>query len=225
MPCLNLRLPTFLTLKIDHHLNLWEIGNVLKNLFWNLLSLSLHLALGLTLWFSAVNSLHSSTDEVIDLTLSSPLPSSGEKSPQSSLPKSAPQKLAPKPALPSGSSAAAETSPNENSGTAETSGNEGDSAPVGWGDVTRFPKVAKEYKATYPEEAKQARIDGPVILDILIDRTGKVREVHIVSGPGYGLNESAIEALKKFEFQPAQKGTESVAVKIRYTYRFKLGVN
>ncbi|MBV2168299.1 MAG: energy transducer TonB [Bdellovibrio sp.] len=212
--------------EIDHPQELWEIGTALKNLFWNLLSLSLHLALGLALWFSAVNSLHSSPDEVIDLTLSSPLPQSGEKLSRPSLPKSVPQKLTAKSPLPSETSTStAEATPQENSGATETSGNNGDSTPVGWGDVTRFPKVIKEYKANYPEEAKQARVDGPVILDILIDRTGKVRDVRVVSGPGYGLNESAIEALKKFEFQPAQKGTESVAVKIRYTYRFKLGVN
>ena len=80
-------------------------------------------------------------------------------------------------------------------------------------------------KASYPEEAKKARVDGPVNLEVLIDRKGVVREVKVLSGPGFGLNESAIEALKQFEFQPARRGDEPVAVKIRYTYRFKLGVN
>ncbi|WP_374029333.1 energy transducer TonB [Bdellovibrio bacteriovorus] len=80
-------------------------------------------------------------------------------------------------------------------------------------------------KASYPEEAKKAGIDGPVILEVLIDSRGKVKDVQLVSGPGHGLNESAISALKQFEFLPAQKGADPVSVKIRYTYRFKLGVN
>ncbi|NUN07027.1 MAG: energy transducer TonB [Bdellovibrio sp.] len=83
----------------------------------------------------------------------------------------------------------------------------------------------REVKATYPLEAKKAGIAGPVVLDILVDSVGKVRDIHVVSGPGFGLNESAVEALRKFEFRPALKGANSVAVKIRYTYRFKLDVN
>ncbi len=85
--------------------------------------------------------------------------------------------------------------------------------------------MSKEFKAAYPDEAKKAGVDGPVILEILIDRTGHVQDVLIIKGPGYGLNESALEAIKKFEFKPAFKGSDAVAVKIRYTYRFKLGVN
>ncbi|RYZ73549.1 MAG: energy transducer TonB, partial [Proteobacteria bacterium] len=52
--------------------------------------------------------------------------------------------------------------------------------------------------------------------------TGKVRQANLVSGPGYGMNEAALQAIGSFEFEPAQVGEQAVAVRIRYSYRFVL---
>lgn len=92
-------------------------------------------------------------------------------------------------------------------------------------ELTALPKLKKEIKANYPLEAKKAQIEGPVILDVVIDKNGNVHDAKVINGPGYGLNESAIEAIKKFEFSPAFKNDQPVFVKIRYTYRFKLDYN
>lgn len=114
----------------------------------------------------------------------------------------------------------------ENADTTPGGGDsEGSGDALSWGEVTRLPKVKKEVKALYPEEGKLARIDGPVVLEVLINKTGKVQSVKLIRGQGHGLDEAAIEALRGFEFQPAFKGNEPVAVKIHYTYRFKLGIN
>lgn len=88
--------------------------------------------------------------------------------------------------------------------------------------VTQMPKVRKEVRALYPPDAKKAGITGAVVIEILIDQKGNVREAKVISGPGSGLNEAAVEALKQFEFSPAQIKDQSVAVKVRYTYRFVL---
>lgn len=37
-------------------------------------------------------------------------------------------------------------------------------------------------------------------MDLLIDGKGKVREVKFVDGPGFGLNEAALEAVQRFQF-------------------------
>ncbi|MGE3975942.1 MAG: energy transducer TonB [Bdellovibrionales bacterium] len=88
--------------------------------------------------------------------------------------------------------------------------------------VSDMPKLKSEVRIPYPTEAKQAGIQGPVVLNLLIDATGSVREVQLVQGPGYGLNEAALEALKQFKFEPAKVQNNPVAVRIRYTYRFVL---
>lgn len=88
--------------------------------------------------------------------------------------------------------------------------------------VSRMPKIKNEFRVPYPLEAKQKNIEGPVVTEILIDDTGRVREVKLVSGPGFGLNEAAVAAIRQFTFEPAQAGDKLVAVRIRYTYRFVL---
>lgn len=99
-----------------------------------------------------------------------------------------------------------------------------DSLPIPTDDylVTAMPRIQKEFRIPYPDEAKKAGVEGPVVMDLLIDDQGKVRQVTLVRGPGFGLNEAAIEAIQKFEFAPARVSEKSVAVRIRYTYRFVL---
>ncbi len=89
--------------------------------------------------------------------------------------------------------------------------------------VQQMPALASEVRIPYPSEAKKNGIQGTVVLDILIDSLGQVRDVILVNGPGYGLNEAAFTAVRGFRFHPAtsQEG-KPVAVRIRYGYRFVL---
>lgn len=88
--------------------------------------------------------------------------------------------------------------------------------------VTEQVSLLKDVKIPYPAEAKQANVEGAVVMDLVIDAQGKVRSVHLIRGPGYGLNEAALEAVKSFLFRPARIRDQFVAVKIRYSYRFIL---
>jgi len=99
-----------------------------------------------------------------------------------------------------------------------------DTLPIPTDDylVQRMPKLKSEIRINYPAEAKKNNIEGPVVMDILIDKNGRVRSTQLVRGPGFGLNEAATEALMQFTFEPAMTADGPVAVKIRYTYRFVL---
>ncbi len=88
--------------------------------------------------------------------------------------------------------------------------------------VTSMPVLVSEVRIPYPDEAKKAGIEGPVVMDLLIDEQGKVRQVTLIKGPGFGLNDAALAVIKNFQFRPARIKDQSVAVKIRYTYRFIL---
>jgi len=88
--------------------------------------------------------------------------------------------------------------------------------------VTQMPRLAAEFRIPYPSEARSKNVEGPVVMDLLIDAKGVVRQVNVISGPGFGLNEAAASALKQFKFVPAAVKEQAVAVKIRYTYRFIL---
>ncbi|MBN8231132.1 TonB family protein [Corallococcus macrosporus] len=88
--------------------------------------------------------------------------------------------------------------------------------------VDSEPSVASEVKIPYPDEARRAGIEGTVTLSIAIDAEGKVTQVKVVSGPGYGLNEAARDAIRRFRFKPAIKGGEAVATEMKYSYTFLL---
>lgn len=88
--------------------------------------------------------------------------------------------------------------------------------------VDSEPRVLSEVKIPYPEEARRAGIEGTVTLSITIDTEGKVVAAKVVSGPGYGLNEAAREAIKRFRFKPATKGGEAVSTEMKYAYTFLL---
>ncbi|MFO0601056.1 MAG: TonB family protein [Myxococcaceae bacterium] len=92
--------------------------------------------------------------------------------------------------------------------------------PPGGADTD--PTVLSEVKVPYPEEAKKNEIEGSVRLRVTVDETGKVVNVSIISGPGYGLNEAARDAVLRFKFRPATKGGEAVGTTFPYTYTFLL---
>lgn len=90
------------------------------------------------------------------------------------------------------------------------------------GGADSDPVAENEIKIPYPEEAKKAGVEGTVRLRITVDFEGKVTEVKVLSGPGYGLDEAAREALKRFKFRPAMKSGEAVSTTITYNYTFLL---
>jgi|GEM_PF-1830488 len=206
---------------------MWDSDFVLKISLWIFLSLIFHVAFALV-FLKLGNTVSAPLNEdIVDLTVVAPAAISGLSTPAKATAVAPPRAATPKASVSSTTTNSASAANNSNPESVNSVSAQGsaDGEPVAWGEVTQFPRVAKEIKATFPAEAKKAGVDGAVVADILIDRLGKVRHVEIISGPGYGLNESALEALKQFEFHPAKKGEQSVAVKIRYTYRFKLGVN
>lgn len=55
----------------------------------------------------------------------------------------------------------------------------------------------------YTREARAARVEGRVRLELVIDDQGNVKEVKVLKGLGYGLDDAAIAAAKRIRFKPA----------------------
>lgn len=87
--------------------------------------------------------------------------------------------------------------------------------------VSEMPQVLSEVKPTYPPEAREKRIEGDVVLDILIDQSGIVRDAKVVEGESI-FWAGALAAIKNFKFKPAKVDGESVAVRIQYRIVFEL---
>jgi periplasmic protein TonB len=74
----------------------------------------------------------------------------------------------------------------------------------------------------YSEEARKAKYQGTVILWLIVDPTGKPRDIKVARSLGMGLDEKAIEAVKAWKFDPARKDGAPVAVQINVEVNFRL---
>ena len=73
----------------------------------------------------------------------------------------------------------------------------------------------------YPQMAKTQRVTGAVTIDALIDASGHVASMAIVSGPAL-LQESAKDALSHWKYEPAQLHGKPVPMHMKVTIQFKL---
>jgi TonB family protein len=93
-------------------------------------------------------------------------------------------------------------------------------APLVAGTIKPARLVATS-AAIYPKLARSQRVSGDVTIDALIDTTGHVSNMKIVSGPPL-LQQSAMEALRQWKYEPAQLDGKAVAMHATVTVQFKL---
>ena len=84
------------------------------------------------------------------------------------------------------------------------------------------PVAVKPIVPTYPEMARKAGLEGMVVIYALIDKEGRVRDAQVRKGLGGGLDEAALEAVKRTPFTPAIQNNRPVAVWMSIPIRFKL---
>lgn len=89
-------------------------------------------------------------------------------------------------------------------------------------EVADLPVLLKEVRIPYPANAKARGIQGAVVFEIIINSNGDVQSAKVIESPSPLLTGAAADAVAKFKFKPARLAEKSVAIKIRYTYRFLL---
>jgi protein TonB len=89
------------------------------------------------------------------------------------------------------------------------------------GGQIEMPKLISSPDPLYPAAARAQALEGVVALDALVDATGKVAEVKAISGPMM-LRQAAIDALRKWKYQPARVDGQPTAVHTNVNIRFAL---
>ena len=84
------------------------------------------------------------------------------------------------------------------------------------------PTILYKEKAKYTEEARQNKIQGIVILNVVFTADGRITSIKVVRGLPDGLTEKAIEAAQKIRFQPAVKAGQPVSVRGNLEFSFNL---
>ena len=84
------------------------------------------------------------------------------------------------------------------------------------------PRYKSQVKPNYPKDTQQAEKEGTVVLQATVDVHGIPRDIVSLTNLGFGLEEAAIEALKKTTFHPAMKRGRPVSLTVEIPFEFKL---
>jgi TonB family protein len=84
------------------------------------------------------------------------------------------------------------------------------------------PGVLFKVEPEYSEEARKAKFQGTVVLSIVVDPSGKARDIKVIRPLGLGLDEKAIEAVSKWRFKPGMKDGVPVPVRASVEVNFRL---
>ena len=85
------------------------------------------------------------------------------------------------------------------------------------------PQPLSDIRPVYPEIAQEAGIEGTVVVQVFIDKKGRVQDTVILKGiPNTGLDEAAVKAIRKTRFRPAKQRERAVGVWISIPVNFRL---
>lgn len=84
------------------------------------------------------------------------------------------------------------------------------------------PKPLKPVSPVYPDLARQAGMEGDVMVEVTIDETGRVISARVVSDSPALLNEAAKAAAMDWLFTPAKQRDNPVKARIVIPFRFSL---
>ncbi|MBI2222958.1 MAG: energy transducer TonB [Acidobacteria bacterium] len=97
--------------------------------------------------------------------------------------------------------------------------------PRPWREAVRAgipsPRKTRHVDPLYPEAARQARIEGVVILEILIDEGGRVQDARVLRSVAL-LDEAALDAVKQWRFSPSILDDQPVKVVLTVEVNFAL---
>ena len=75
----------------------------------------------------------------------------------------------------------------------------------------------------YPTAAKEAKVQGMVVISFIVTAEGKVENVEVLRGIGSGCDEEAVRVISQSgTWTPAKKGGKTVASKMTLPVQFKL---
>jgi len=86
-----------------------------------------------------------------------------------------------------------------------------------------YPRYQSNDPPSYPGLARKRGQEGTVILQVLVNRAGRVDALKIETSSGFGqLDRAALSAVRKWSFEPGRQGKERVAMWVRVPVTFKL---
>jgi protein TonB len=108
------------------------------------------------------------------------------------------------------------------SGIGDGSGGGIGGGPYRPGSGVTPPRLLREVKAEYTEEARRRGVTGDVVLEIVVLRDGSVGDVRVLRGLGLGLDQRATAAVRQWRFTPSTLRGTPVDVIVEVAVEFTL---
>jgi periplasmic protein TonB len=89
------------------------------------------------------------------------------------------------------------------------------------GSVSR-PRIISTVAPEYTKEALDGRIEGSVLLQIVVTLDGVASDIQVVKKLPLGLDEKAIQAVQQWRFKPGEKSGKPVPVMVMVEVTFRL---
>ena len=84
------------------------------------------------------------------------------------------------------------------------------------------PAIQREAKPVYTADALRRRIEGDVVLEVVVLANGAVGEIQVVRSLGHGLDETAVAAMRQWRFHPARRQGIAVDVVVEVAMEFRV---
>lgn len=82
------------------------------------------------------------------------------------------------------------------------------------------PRVTHQVAPVTKPDARGFRLSGTVVVGLVVSSQGEPKNVHVVTSLDKDVDQTAVEAVQQWRFEPAKKGDQPVAVKITVEIRF-----
>lgn len=93
--------------------------------------------------------------------------------------------------------------------------------PIKIGGDVKDPKLISSVMPVYPSAARASGVQGDVVIETTIDKSGSVVRMHVVSGPTT-LRAAAMDALRRWKYQPSLLDGQPVEVQMQITIKFRI---
>jgi TonB family protein len=84
------------------------------------------------------------------------------------------------------------------------------------------PSLISRINPVFTEEARAAKLNGSILLSIVVDTDGEARDIRVLKGLGMGLDEKAAEAVAAWRFRPGMKDGVPVNVRAQVEVNFRI---
>jgi TonB family protein len=84
------------------------------------------------------------------------------------------------------------------------------------------PRLVYDPEPEYSDEARKQKYQGVVVLRVVVSDDGLPRDIRVAQSVGLGLDEKALEAVRRWRFEPGRLNGKAVAVVVHIQVNFRL---